>query len=183
MRYKEGHKEETHQRMLAAVDRSFRAKGYNGVGVDGLAKEAGVTSGAFYKHFSSKSEAFSEALTHGLSEVQQAIAELKKQHGEEWWQAFAEFYMEEKRTCEAGQSCTMQSLSGEVTRQNDGTKQLFESEMLKVAKLAAGVNKKYDTALAWPKLAMLIGGVTLARSFSDKKLSKLIADSIKSEFT
>jgi AcrR family transcriptional regulator len=182
LRYKSGHKEEVHQKMLSAADRSFRAKGFNGVGVDALAKEAGVTSGAFYKHFSSKSQAFSEALSSGLTEVLEAVNGLQATHGEQWWKAFADFYMEEKRTCEADQSCAMQSLSGEVMRQNDNIKAIFETEMLKIAKLSSGSNNMEDTATAWPKLAMLIGGVTLARSFNNEELSKLVAESIKAEF-
>ena len=66
MRHKGVNKEETHQRMLEAVGCGFRDRGYAGIGVDGLAKTAGVTSGAFYAHFGSKGEAFDVALAAGL---------------------------------------------------------------------------------------------------------------------
>ena len=59
-------KEETRLKMRVAASRSFRAHGFAGVGVDGIAKEAGVTSGAFYSHFGSKDGAFSAALGVGL---------------------------------------------------------------------------------------------------------------------
>ena len=62
-------KEETRKRILDAASRSFRTYGYTGVGVDGLAKEAAVTSGAFYSHFGSKSAGFDLALEAGLDEV------------------------------------------------------------------------------------------------------------------
>ena len=39
-------KQETRQRILDAAGRGFRKGGYDGIGVDGLAKQAGVTSGA-----------------------------------------------------------------------------------------------------------------------------------------
>jgi AcrR family transcriptional regulator len=66
VRYKTGHKEEARARMVAAAGRGFRRQGFGGIGVDGLAKEAEVTSGAFYGHFSSKGEAFKAALVAGL---------------------------------------------------------------------------------------------------------------------
>ncbi len=43
MRHKGVNKEETRQKMLEAVGRGFRGHGYAGIGVDGLAKTAGVT--------------------------------------------------------------------------------------------------------------------------------------------
>ena len=57
MRYAAGHKEGARTRILDAAGRGFRRLGFGGIGVDGLAKEAGVTSGAFYGHFPSKAEA------------------------------------------------------------------------------------------------------------------------------
>lgn len=53
MRYSREHQEETQRRLLRAVGRGFRAKGFGGIGIDGLAKGAALTSGAFYAHFRS----------------------------------------------------------------------------------------------------------------------------------
>ena len=48
MRYGPGLKQEARTKILDAAGRGFRRLGFGGIGVDGLAKEAGVTSGAFY---------------------------------------------------------------------------------------------------------------------------------------
>ena len=66
MRYGPGHKDEARSKILNAAGRGFRSLGFGGIGVDGLAKDAGVTSGAFYGHFSSKAEAFKAAAVAGL---------------------------------------------------------------------------------------------------------------------
>jgi len=58
MRYKADQKEETRRKMLEAAGRGFRSHGYSGIGVDGLAKAADVTSGAFYSHFGSSTYIF-----------------------------------------------------------------------------------------------------------------------------
>ena len=58
--------------MVAAAGRGFRRQGFGGIGVDGLAKEAEVASGAFYGHFSSKGEAFKAALVAGLTSCARA---------------------------------------------------------------------------------------------------------------
>jgi AcrR family transcriptional regulator len=70
--------------MLEAAGRGFRSQGYDGIGVDGLAKGAGVTSGAFYAHFGSKAAAFDAALAAGLDEVIAAIPEYQLKYGDAW---------------------------------------------------------------------------------------------------
>lgn len=69
VRYAKGHKQESRARIVAAAGRGFRRLGYGGIGVDGLAREADVTHGAFYGHFRSKAEAFRAAVVAGLREL------------------------------------------------------------------------------------------------------------------
>ncbi len=178
MRYKPEHKEQTRKKILSAAERSFKKNGYSGVGVDGLAKEAGVTSGAFYGHFSSKNIAFKEAVVSGLDELQAAIAEMKQSNGEHWWKEFAEFYTSQKRTCDLSESCTLQSLSHEVARSGEDIQEAFESQLLEIIELASSGQNKDKT---WATFAMLIGGVTLARAVKDKALSDEIAKAVKKE--
>ena len=45
---------ETRQRILAAASDLFREHGIDGIGVDAVMKEAGLTHGGFYLHFLSK---------------------------------------------------------------------------------------------------------------------------------
>ena len=178
MRYKEGQKLQTYEKILAAAERSFKKQGYNGIGVDGLAKEAGVTSGAFYGHFSSKLSVFSAAIVSGLSELRVAIESMQKLYGEKWWPEFAKFYMGQKRVCDLSQSCALQSLTAEVSRSNAEIRAIFESELLKIIMIASEENK-LNTDKAWCNLSMLIGGVTLARAVKDEKVSNEIAVAIQ----
>lgn len=73
MGHPSGKKEETRARILAGAGRAFRSQGYGGSGVDGLAQAAGVTSGAFYAHFSSKADAFRESVVAGMRELEAGI--------------------------------------------------------------------------------------------------------------
>jgi len=178
MRYKADQKEQTHKRIIDAATRSFKKGGYSGIGVDALAKEAGVTSGAFYGHFSSKKEAFKQAIISGMEELQAAISEMKESKGDEWWDSFAEFYTSQKRTCKLEESCALQSLTPEVARSDVDIRAAFERELCKVAEVASEGQDKDKT---WAALAMLIGGVTLARAVKSKKLSTEIAAAVKTE--
>ncbi|WP_213574064.1 TetR/AcrR family transcriptional regulator [Rhodococcus sp. USK13] len=53
----------------------FRRRGYQQVSLKELATEVGITAPALYKHFSGKSEILHAALSWGLSEVLEAIAQ------------------------------------------------------------------------------------------------------------
>lgn len=178
MRYKPDQKEQTHKRIVAAAGRSFKQGGYSGVGIDGLAKEAGVTSGAFYGHFTSKKAAFEEAIISGMDELHSAIRNLKETYGEAWWTEFAKFYTSQKRTCDLSESCALQSLTPEVGRSDEDVRALFETSLLKITELA---NSEQDSDKTWASLAMLIGGVTLARAVKDEDLANEIAAAIKNE--
>jgi len=137
VRYKPGQKEQTRERIIEAAGRSFRKGGYSGIGVDGLAKEAGVTSGAFYGHFNSKLSAFEASITDGLDELKAAIKNFQQEHGAHWWAEFAKFYTGQKRTCDLAESCTLQSLTPEIARSNEAVRSLFESKLSEIVELAS----------------------------------------------
>jgi TetR/AcrR family transcriptional regulator, transcriptional repressor for nem operon len=182
-RYAPGHKQQAKARILAAIGRGFRKRGYGGIGVDGLAKEAEVTSGALYGHFASKEAAFKEAVVAGIDELRQGIEALRAEHGAKWVEAFVDFYLGHKRVCELGESCALQSLTPEVQRADSATKSAFEAEMSLVARAVAdglsGASAAGRLQRAWALLAVLSGGVTLARAVNDQTVANGIAAAVR----
>ena len=65
MRYPADQKARARDALLRAGTRSFKTSGFNGVGVDGLAAAAGVTSGAFYSNFPNKKRCSRPSSTRG----------------------------------------------------------------------------------------------------------------------
>lgn len=182
-RYAPGHREEARARILTAVGRGFRKRGYGGIGVDGLAKEAAVTSGALYGHFPSKEAAFKEAVIAGIDELGAGIEALRAEHGAKWLEIFVDFYLGYKRTCDLGDSCTLQSLAPEIQRSDRETKAAFETRMNLVAQAVAdGLSGQDPTdrlQRAWALLSILSGGVTLARAVEDSATSEAIAAAVR----
>jgi len=174
-------KAQTRQRIVEAAGRSFRKGGFGGVGVDGLSKEAGVTSGAFYVHFNSKAAAFRESVIQGVSDVERGVRHFQSEYGKHWWREFVRFYLGERRTCDLSESCGLQSLASEVARADESSRNAFTVELLKVATVIAAGPKSTDTPStveeAYAALAMLIGAVTLARAVDDPGIAKRIATS------
>lgn len=170
---------QTRQRILEAVGRGFRSGGFGGVGVDALAKQAGVTSGAFYVHFDSKAAAFRDAVDDGMRELVSAISALQRDHGKEWWPVFVRFYLGTKRLCALPESCALQSLSPEVARADPASRERYQARLQEVVEaILSGPASKgapASEAAAWVALATLIGSVTLARAVTDEALAERIA--------
>jgi AcrR family transcriptional regulator len=176
-------KEESRARILAGAGRAFRSLGFGGAGVDGLAKESGVTSGAFYAHFESKADAFREAVVAGMRDLSVAIQALQADAGSKWLPRFVEMYLGEKRTCELGESCALQSLTAEVARADGDTRAAYEAELRGVIDAvaegldASSRSTRRRTSIA--VLALLAGGVSLARAVRDPVFSEEIASAIR----
>jgi TetR/AcrR family transcriptional regulator, transcriptional repressor for nem operon len=184
MRYRPGHRQQSRERILEAASRSFRTAGYNGVGVDGLAKAAGLTSGAFYGHFRSKAEAFRAAVVAGLQQLLTGVKSCRRDHGSNWVAAFADFYLSQKVTCGPGESCALPSLSPEVARADETSRLAYQDELLKLvdaitAGLPATDSKKERRKAAWALLAQLAGAVMMARAVADPKLATEIATAVR----
>lgn len=170
---------QTRQRIVDAAGRSFRKGGFGGIGVDGLAKEAGLTSGAFYVHFDSKAAAFREAVSSGLAGLKTGVLYFQSEYAGRWWPAFVSFYLGTKRTCDLADSCTLQSLSPEVGRADEAVREVFESGLLDVAQaVVAGPDSPAaprDMDAAFAALSLLVGSVTLARAVNNEGLANQIA--------
>jgi TetR/AcrR family transcriptional regulator, transcriptional repressor for nem operon len=182
MRYKPGHHAESHQRILQAVGRGLRTAGYSGVGVDGLAKAAGVTSGAFYGHFKSKAEAFQAAVRAGLEELRIGITDLQEQAGPGWFEAFADFYLSEKVTCPPGDACALPSFAPEVARADQASREIYQAGLLQLIEVVAAglVGGQTDRrAMAWELLAKLVGAVMLARAVPDPQVAAEITSAVR----
>jgi TetR/AcrR family transcriptional regulator, transcriptional repressor for nem operon len=175
-------KEQTRQRVIQAAARGFRSHGYGAIGVDGLAREAGVTSGAFYKHFASKSEAFREAVRHGMEDLLGGVRYFQEKHGAGWWPAFVRFYLNEKRTCDLAESCTLQSLSAEVARSDAAARQLFDDAFARVADAVVdgprSPNQPRTREEAQVALCSLAGAVTMARAVASDAAAAQIAEAM-----
>jgi len=182
MRYKPGHKEEARLKIVEGVGRGFRSLGFAGSGVDGLAKAAGVTSGAFYAHFASKSAAFEAVLTAGLDEVIVAIPEFQRKNGKAWTQAFVDYYVGKRHRNDLANGCTMASLTSDVIRSNTKTQAIYESKMAQIAELVGeglmGGTHEERLARSWAMLSILIGGVNITRAMKSTKQASAVADSV-----
>ena len=76
VRYGKEHKQETRQRIIQTAGRRFKRDGIDGSGIAALMADAGLTNGAFYAHFASKSDLVATAVADQLGEQRASFSEL-----------------------------------------------------------------------------------------------------------
>lgn len=176
------HIKNTKERILDAAARGFRTKGYSGIGIDTLAKEAGVTSGAFYGHFRSKEDAFLESVVAGLTEFRVGIGKFQSDRGKNWITALVDYYFGKKHRDNLEKGCALPIFSPEVIRADERVRFAYQTELVKLHEaIAAGLTigdeiKNHDRA--WILMSLLVGGVTLSRAVRDENLADLIAAAV-----
>ncbi len=69
---------ETFDRILTAAETCFADHGYDATGVAEICKQAAVSKGAFYHHFSSKQAVFMALLNRWLENTDQQLASLRQ---------------------------------------------------------------------------------------------------------
>ena len=190
MRYSAEHKRQTRAKVITAAGQVFRKEGYGGAGIDALTKAAGVTNGAFYGHFKTKSEAFRTAVLAGMEELLRGISALKTEQPDGWLKVFVSYYLGYKRTCDLEDSCALPTLSADVMRSDEDTRFAYTEELERlVAEIAAGLPEDAPSGAteASPEdralllLALLTGGATLARAVNAPGLSERIAQLVAAE--
>ncbi|MEP3245810.1 MAG: TetR/AcrR family transcriptional regulator [Sneathiella sp.] len=172
-------RQKTNQRILTVAEESFKKCGYAGIGVDGIAKAAGVTSGAFYAHFGSKNGAFEAALAAGLEEVIETIPQYQKNHGNKWVAVFVDYYLGEAHREDLTGGCAMAALSPEIARSSEQLQMLYQEKMTKITDLVAqgleGETLRFRRDRAWAMLGILIGGLNVSRAMGGKTAAEEVA--------
>ncbi|OKA28096.1 TetR family transcriptional regulator [Pseudomonas versuta] len=115
MRYSQGHKAQTHKRIIEEASGLFRRDGIGATGLQPLMKSLGLTHGGFYAHFSSKTELVEKALQHAAGEVDTLCDELFSQP--QPLNAFIGTYLSDWHVTSPHEGCPIPTMSAEVAQQ------------------------------------------------------------------
>jgi TetR/AcrR family transcriptional regulator, transcriptional repressor for nem operon len=169
MRYPPGQKAKAREAILNAGAQSLRVNGFNGIGVDGLAAAAGVTSGAFYSNFQSK-EALLECVIDAflgqpfVSSTGQ-VAERREMLGK-----WLDEYISDYHRGHPGLGCVMPTLSADVARASPAVREAYGARMTELVQKVSAVLQGEEAdreRRAWSLVALMVGAVGIARAMPD----------------
>lgn len=161
---------ENRMRIVKTASELFRERGYNGVGVAELMSAAGLTHGGFYKHFASKADLMSEAMSCGFSQSAESTKGVDREK-------FVEYYLSRQHRDSMGKGCVMSALGTDTARLSESIKATFEAGIETHLALLANENaaKGGTRADLIDTLAHLVGALVLSRACPD---NSALADEI-----
>lgn len=162
---------ENRRRILDSASRLFRSRGVDAVSVADVMQGAGLTHGAFYRHFASKDDLVAEALAHILTSDCDAPFSLR---------GYLKQYLSAEHRDNPAEGCPFAALASEMRHQSPqaravmtaGARQIIE--MMSTDMPGSAETAERQTAIGnW---AAMVGAIMIARAVDDGALSDRILD-------
>ena len=178
MGHSRAEKAETHQRIVALASKRFREKGLAGIGIADLMKEAGLTVGGFYKHFSSRDELVAEAMRSALGAWKRKLDAAASGGPPVTYKSLVDEYLSEAHRDHPGTGCPVSALAADIARTDKRTRALITRDFQQNTELLANSireagegNEGAARSRAIMAYCGLVGAINMARAVSDKQLS------------
>jgi TetR/AcrR family transcriptional repressor of nem operon len=174
--------------ILDQASRLFREHGLDAVGVADITRAAGLTHGAFYGHFPSKTALAAEACRRSLIEGAdrwRARAARARAEGRDPLTAIIRGYLTERHRDRPEEGCALATLGPEIARAERPLREALDegiAALVEVLELEIGVRRPELDAtsrarVALAVLAALAGGLIIARAIgSDAERSRATLD-------
>lgn len=169
-------KEMTHTRIVETAARAIRRSGYDGTGVADIMKEAGLTHGGFYAHFSSRDAMLAEAADRAGEETL-AIAKkvLAEAPEDQALQALMHVYLSNEHMANIETGCSLAALGSEMPRQASEVRKASTcrvKEMVALIKSRLPDDESDANQKALVMFSTMVGTLLLARAVDDPELSE-----------
>jgi TetR/AcrR family transcriptional regulator, transcriptional repressor for nem operon len=180
MKVSKAEKAEHRDQIIAAAARAFREKGFDGISVADLMKEAGLTHGGFYGHFASKEELVGLAAQRALRDTKARWIRIMEAAPDHPLEALTRYYLSARHRAHPESGCLLSALGSELARQPREVRELVTEEQEQllsvIGSVVPGATDAARRREAISVLAQLVGGMVLARNAPDKELSDEILE-------
>jgi len=173
MPYPSGHREQVRNRIVESARRLFNRNGFETVSVNSIMANAGLTRGAFYSYFESKSDLYAEVLRcfftdpNWKSRWEGVEVDLASPNA---GPQIVRAYLSRQHLDDVENSCPMVALPGDVARGDERVKRAFETvfkAMVTVLSREVRNTTQEPENAAMAIAALCIGGMVVARSLND----------------
>lgn len=176
-------KEASLQRILGAGASRLRLEGLTGAAIAPVMKDAGLTHGAFYSHFSNKDELAIAAFRHALQDNRQRWVGAPRQ--ESWLERLTRLgrrYLTRRHRDDLADSCALAALASDAARGSPEFQRAYREELCKSLSAVCGgeapvEGERLDGAIAF--MALCVGGISLSRAVGDAEFSERILDACR----
>jgi TetR/AcrR family transcriptional repressor of nem operon len=184
MRKSKSETEETRKRIVEMAADEFRQHGIVTSGIADLMAAAGLTHGAFYRHFESKEQLVAEATAAALDTLLDRLSRAAggKKGGNGLKAALSVYVCAEHRD-NPRDGCPLAALGSELARSDKTVRDVATTGFSRMVEILAA---HFDQARpaearkrAMATVAAMIGAVTMSRVLTDKKLSDSLLQAVE----
>jgi TetR/AcrR family transcriptional regulator, transcriptional repressor for nem operon len=185
MRVSREQADKNREHVIDVASRLFRERGFEGIGVADLMKEAGLTHGGFYGQFKSKEDLKIQASRRALSRNKDRWAKVLAETSSEKLSALARFYLSDAHRDRRGEGCALAALGGDAPRYGRELQAAFKDgiegylELLDGIMSASSGEKRRDKTIV--ALSTMVGALVLSRAVGDEALSQKILSAAADE--
>jgi TetR/AcrR family transcriptional repressor of nem operon len=130
MRYSATHTASTRRRIVEGASAALRARGVAGVGVADLMRQAGLTHGGFYSHFSSKDALVAEAVgAAGEQSARNLRTVVQRAGGKSALKAIVDAYLSTAHRDGPERGCVLATLAGELARESPAARRALTAQL------------------------------------------------------
>lgn len=176
---------ESKERILNVASRLFKKNGFTATGIDQIMEEAGLTAGAFYAHFKSKTDLLEQSIEHSFKFSRHLLLkDTEHLQGEEKIRTIMSRYISAAHRDLPEKGCMIPALASEIYRGSNKSSELIGKYVNKWAELmiehiTGDVTYEEKKEIALNLISQAVGAILLSRMVNNSKLSDEILASSK----
>lgn len=180
MRVSRQQQQKNRARLVKAAARLLRKRGIGGIGIDALAKAAGVTHGAVYSQFSGKDELAAAAIAQSLQETsarwRNAALAVGPPGSAEYFNELVRHYVSRAHRDHPAEGCAVAALAADARHHGPKVQHALSDHIAALADelLPAGASDEARHKAALAAMTTMVGAIVLARGIEDPILSDRI---------
>lgn len=175
-------KTKSREKIVSSAAALFTRDGFDNVGINDVMKHAGLTRGAFYNHFTSKSELYAEAILGAAKQAKNRTLEQPDNSLER----IIEYYLSDKHRRGEDICCPLAFLTTDI-HQRDGQVRSTYTRVLKgfikIIQSTYPDDDQISEAEAIKKVVLMIGGLAIARAVNDEDYSERLLSACREGVT
>jgi len=178
MPYTTEHKARTRARIIEGARVMFNRQGFEQVSIEDIMKQAGLTRGGFYNHFSSKEDLYAEAVRSysTCNPFAREAGKVASRPGpKQAARRLVELYLSDAVLNDIDQHCPLFALPSDVARAGLEPRAAYTflvREMLEIFRAAFDQSDRRAAAKAQVILNLCVGGMVIARTTDDSALRR-----------
>lgn len=173
MPYPAGHKQQSRDKILQSAIACFAKQGFENTSIDEIMQQADMTRGAFYAHFSSKSELYQQALLTGARNSQLLQAKPDTLSEREWVDYLVKGYLSEHHIQQKTPPCPLAFLVTDVAVSDPEVRQTYTKIFKDMNKMIHAMTQSFsgcEQEQIYAVTSMLIGAVAIGRTLDNAQL-------------